>query len=76
MPFPVDEHISVRQNPRSPAVLDDVVQDLTQVIVLVHEPFSDELPRGQAHSRRLRGSIKAAKNIGVNENIIPRRQGN
>jgi hypothetical protein len=57
----VDEHISVRQNPGSPSILDDIVEYLPQVIMLEHEPFSDEPSRGLAYTGRLRGSIKAAK---------------
>ena len=53
----------IGQDPCGPAVLNEVVEDLTQIVVLEHEPFSDELPGGQAHSRLLRRCIKAAKTI-------------
>jgi hypothetical protein len=45
--------VSIDQNPQRLAVLNDVVENLIQGVVLELEPFPDQLPGGEAHSRLL-----------------------
>jgi hypothetical protein len=52
---------SVWKDPQGLAVLDDVIVDLAQRLVLVLEPFLDQLRRRQAHSRLVKQLVGAAK---------------
>jgi hypothetical protein len=52
--------ISVRKDSQGPAVVDDVVVYLVQVVVLVLEPFLDELVGPDGDSGLLRESTNAA----------------